>query len=352
MDRLDRRRASGRSRAAWIAAALAGTALLTWTSGRRAEKRHPPTGRFVEVDGQRLHYLEAGTGSPVVLLHGNGACAADFVGCGLFERLTARHRVIAFDRPGFGHSERPRRSGMWPAARQAALLATALRRLGAADAVVVGHSLGTQIALALAFEPEAEVRGLVLISGYYYPTRRLDVPLLATPRLPVIGDAMRYTVSAVLARAILPAILRQMFHPRRVAPEFGAAVPASMIVRPWQLRASAEESWLMRSNADGLAPRYRALTLPVEIFAGTADRVVQQTDQSPRLHEELPHSALHLLPGEGHMLHYAAPDAIARAIDRVAASQVPAGRSVQPQDGLRPAERVPDAPSREQAAVR
>ena len=64
IDRLDRH-ALARSRTAWIAAALAATALLTWTSGRRAEKRHPPTGRFVDVDGHRLHYLEAGTGSPV-----------------------------------------------------------------------------------------------------------------------------------------------------------------------------------------------------------------------------------------------------------------------------------------------
>jgi len=318
MDRLDRR-SSGRSRVAWIAAALAGTALLTWTSGRRAEKRHPPTGRFVDVEGRRLHYLEAGTGSPVVLLHGNGASAADFVGCGRFARLTARHCVIVFDRPGFGHSDRPSGSGMWPAQRQAALLASALRRLDAADAVVVGHSLGTQIALALALEPSAQVRGLVLISGYYYPTLRLDAPLLATPRLPVIGAAMRYTLSAVLARAILPGMLRLMFHPRPVAPEFDAAVPSSMIVRPWQLRASAEESWLMRSNAKWLARRYRTLTLPVEIFAGAADRVVRQAGQSPRLHDELPHSTLHLLPGEGHMLHYAMPDAIARAIDRIAA---------------------------------
>lgn len=339
MERLNRR-AFGRSRAAWIAAALAGTALLTWTSGRRAEKHHPPTGRFVDVDGQRLHYLEAGTGSPVVLLHGNGASAADFVGCGLFERLTARHRVIAFDRPGFGHSERPPSSGMWPADRQAALLASALRRLDAAGAVVVGHSLGTQVALALAFEPDAQVRGLVLVSGYYYPTLRLDVPLLATPRLPMIGVAMRYTVSAVLARAVLPAMLRQMFHPRAVAPEFAAAVPASMIVRPWQLRASAEESWLMRSNAKGLAPRYRALTLPVEIFAGTADRIVRQEDQSPRLHEELPHSMLHLLPGEGHMLHYAAADAIGRAIERLAGSEMASRRSAPPREERRAVESV------------
>ncbi|WP_332673812.1 alpha/beta fold hydrolase [Aromatoleum sp.] len=329
MDRFDHH-PFGRPRAAWIAAALAGTALLTWTSGRRAEKRHPPTGRFVDVDGQRLHYLEAGTGAPVVLLHGNGASAADFIGCGLFERLAARHRVIAFDRPGFGHSERPRRAGTWPAERQAALLAHALRRVGLADAVIVGHSLGTQVALALAFEPDAGVRGLVLVSGYYYPTLRLDVPLLATPRLPVIGDAMRYTVSAVLARALLPAMLRQMFHPRPVAPEFGAAVPASMIVRPWQLRAAAEESWLMRGNAKRLAPHYRALSLPVEIFAGTADRVVRQEDQSRKLHEELPHNTLHLLPGEGHMLHYAAPAAIARAVDRISAAEAPSGRPAQP----------------------
>lgn len=308
-------------------AALAGIALLTGAAGHVAERRHPPAGRFLEIDGVRLHYLEAGEGPPVVLLHGNGASANDFVGCGLFQALAARHRVIAFDRPGFGFSERPR-PGMWPAERQAQLLAHACQVLGVEDPVVLGHSWGTQVALALAMEPESDVRGLVLVSGYYFPTLRLDAPLLGSPRLPLIGDAMRYTVSALLARAMLPGMLRQMFHPRPVAPEFLAAVPKAMMLRPWQLRASAEASWLMPGNARRLAEHYGELRIPVEIFAGTADRVADQHEQSGRLHRVLADSTLHLLPGEGHMLHYGSVESIARAVERL--SPIPQYRGSAP----------------------
>jgi hypothetical protein len=110
------------------AAALAGTALVVNRQGRRAERRHPPIGDFIEVDGIRLHYLEAGEGPPVVLLHGNGSLLED-VRLGIFDELAERHRVVAFDRPGFGYSERPPRTARTPEA-QADLLHDALRALG------------------------------------------------------------------------------------------------------------------------------------------------------------------------------------------------------------------------------
>jgi hypothetical protein len=51
------------------AAALAAAALYNSYQTGRTERRHPPSGRFVEVDGIRLHYLERGTGTQVVLIH-------------------------------------------------------------------------------------------------------------------------------------------------------------------------------------------------------------------------------------------------------------------------------------------
>lgn len=312
-----------RNRAALAAAAvLAGTALWAQQSARSAERRFPPAGRFVDVDGVRIHYLELGAGPPVVLLHGNGVTSADFIGCGLARALARKHRVIAFDRPGFGYTGRPRQ-GLWPAERQAGLLAGACRRLGVDSPVVLGHSWGTQVALAMALERTAAPRGLVLVAGYYFPTPRIDVLPLAAPRLPIIGDVMRYTVSALLARALLPGILRQMFHPRPVAPEFLEAVHAPLMLRPWQLRAAAEAAWLMAPNAERLGRQYHHINVPTEIFAGVEDRLVDQADQAPRLDELLPDSRLHFVPDEGHMLHYTRQDAIEQAVERLVRGRAP-----------------------------
>ena len=131
------------------AAALATMTAYNVYRARKTEREHPRTGRFVTVDGVKLHYIEKGEGSPVVLLHGNVVTSEDFQTSGVLDLLAARHRVIAFDRPGFGYSDRPHGSA-WSARKQAELLREAFVILGINRPVVLGHSLGAAVALALA----------------------------------------------------------------------------------------------------------------------------------------------------------------------------------------------------------
>ena len=182
------------------AAALGGAVIYNRWQARDAERQYPPIGRFLDVDGVRLHYIERGQGDPLVLIHGNGTMIQDFTVSGLVDRLADRYRVIVIDRPGYGYSSRPRR--LWTPYAHARLFREALAQLGVEQAVVYGHSWGTLVAMALALEFPSLVRGLVLGSGYYYPTLRADTFLFSPPAIPVIGDAMRYTVSPLVARAI------------------------------------------------------------------------------------------------------------------------------------------------------
>ena len=122
-------------------------ALINTAMARNAERRNPPKGTFLEVDGVRLHYLEKGSGLPVVLLHGNQSMADDFAISGVIDLLAKKYRVIAFDRPGFGYSERPGDT-VWTPSAQADLIRKALLRLGVEKSLMVGHSWGTLVALA------------------------------------------------------------------------------------------------------------------------------------------------------------------------------------------------------------
>jgi pimeloyl-ACP methyl ester carboxylesterase len=297
------------------AALLGAAALVVRSKTRKVERSHPPIGQFIEVNGVRLHYFERGQGQPLVLLHGNGAMAEDFDISGLVDTAAREYRVIVIDRPGFGHSERPR-DRTWTPVAQAELLYQALRQLDVEEAIVLGHSWGTLPAIALALEHPSFVRGLVLLSGYYFPTLRLDVPFAAQPAIPLLGDVMRYTVSPLLSRLIWPALVRRLFGPART-PERFAAFPVWITLRPGQIRASAAESGLMIPAAMALRKRYRELAMPVGVVAGADDRIANIRRQSRRLHEELPRSEFHVAEGVGHMVHYSAQEQVIAAIGAV-----------------------------------
>jgi pimeloyl-ACP methyl ester carboxylesterase len=301
------------------AAVLAGTAYWVRRGAKQAERKHPPTGKFVDVDGVRLHYIERGNGPNVLLIHGANMQATDFQACGLVDTLASRYRVVAFDRPGFGYSERPR-DRLWTPRAQAMLLAKACAAIRLEAPIVFGHSLGTLVALALAIDTTLPVRGLVLASGYYFPTFLFDNLMLAPVALPILGDAMRYTVSPLLGKLMTPAALRRVFAPREVDQRFVQAV-APLTLRPWQLKAYAEDSVFMIPAAARLARHYAQLSLPVEIIAGADDKYVDQHKHSGGLQEQLAHSRLTWIAGEGHMLHYRASAEIAAAIDRIVAAQ-------------------------------
>jgi len=294
-------------------AALAGAAIYNHLQARRAEEENPPLGSFLTVDGVRLHYVERGEGAPILLLHGNGSMIEDWIVSGLFDRLAETNRVIAFDRPGFGHSERPR-SRVWTPAAQARLFTEAMRKLEVERPLVVGHSFGTMVAAEMALRKPDSVSGLVLLGGYYFPSVRADVPLASPPAIPVIGDVMRYTVSPLLGAAILPRAQAKIFNPAPVPEKWVEEFPLAMTLRPSQIRAEAAEAAMMIPAAAALTGRLETLELPVTIVAGDGDRMVDMAGQSQRLHEAVPHSRFIPIEGAGHMVHHTAPAAVLAAI--------------------------------------
>ena len=303
-----------------IAALAVATLAASWLTVRnrtaKAERDNPPAGRFLEVEGVRLHYLEQGEGPALLLLHGTVVTADDFRANGLIDRLSQSYRVIAIDRPGFGYSDRPRATS-WTPQEQARLMLLALRHLGADQALVLGHSWGTMVAVEMALQAPDTIAGLLLLSGYYYPSTRLDVPIAAMPAIPVLGDLMRFTVSPLLGRLAWPLAAKGMFSPSKVADSFRREDPW-MLLRPGQVRATAEEASLMVGAAAGLEKRYGELRMPISLMAGDGDRVIDPESHTARLHKDVPHSELTLLPGLGHMMQHLGQDQIVAAVNDLA----------------------------------
>ena len=306
--------------AAVAIAILAISALVNWLAAKKAERDNPPTGKFVEVKGVRLHYVEEGEGEPLLLLHGNAGMIQDFACSGLIHRAARRYRVIVFDRPGFGYSDRPRGT-IWTAEAQADLLHEALVKLGISRATVLGHSWGASVAVAIALKYPESVSALVLASGYFYPTFRADVAVLSGPSFPIIGDIMSHTISPLLGRLMRPLFMRKIFGPAPIPKKFDG-FPKEMALRPSQIRASAAESALMVPDAFATQKDYGDLKMPVVIIAGEDDRLIDIEKQSARLHRHVVQSSLHRIPDVGHMVHQNVTVAVMAAIDEAAGASL------------------------------
>ena len=299
------------------AAGLTASALYVREETSRAERENPRTGKSVRVEGVHLNFIDTGGADPVlVLLHGNGAMIADMEISGLVNEAAKRYRVIVFDRPGYGYSERPG-DRVWGAKEQADLFQQAFAQLGFVRPLVFGHSWGTQVAMNLALDHPDSVGGLVLASGYYFPTARADGLMAAPATVPLLGDLLRHTILPLIGRAMAPGMFRKMFAPQPVPPRFSAEFPTGLTLRPSQMRASSEETALMMPTAARLEGRYHELRVPVCIMAGGEDGIVDTGHQSVRLHGFIPQSEVCVLPGLGHMMHYFATDQVVHAIDDV-----------------------------------
>jgi pimeloyl-ACP methyl ester carboxylesterase len=298
-----------------LGAAAGGAALLTAALTRRAERDYPPGGRFVTAAGVRLHLIERGSGQAVVLLHGLRGSTRDFEHS-IFPALASRYRAIAVDRPGYGYSERPNIAGDSPLV-QAELLHDALQHLGVQQPIVVGHSMAAAVALAYAVKFPADTGAVVTLCGHVLPFDGFDAgPLAALATTPLLGRALAATVLAPLGMLVAPALLRLVFRPQRAPADYARAA-TRLALRPRAFVASSADR---RSMDDGLLQVYKdfpGLRAPLVIVTGRADHVLSPAE-GLSLHRLVPGSELIVLPGSGHMPHFADPQAVVAAVDRAA----------------------------------
>lgn len=293
-----------------LALLLAGLKLYTDARVRRAEARYPPAGAFVEVDGLRLHAVSRGTGRPVVMIHGDGGSTYDWT-TSIFDRVARRYHAIAFDRPGFGYSQRPADEGGSPFV-QARLIHQALEELAVERPVLVGHSRGGNVALAYAMAYPDQLTGVVTLAAAPYGGEIALHNRLLT--VPVLGSLLAHTVYVPFGRGAVEAGLDAAFAPEGPAPPDYVDVYAAYELRPGQLLAHAQDQMRGKAAVDDMARRYQELSVPLVVVHGTADRNVP-IEQARRLHRAAPSSRLIAVDGAGHELMFLHPDVVTDAID-------------------------------------
>lgn len=299
-------------------AALAVPGLLAaysaWAT-KSAERQVPADGRFIDVPGVRLHFAERGSGAPIVMIHGLGGQLRNF-SYALAHRLSDR-RLIMVDRPGSGYS-RGRPMGI---AEQAQAIATLIARLGLRQPLIVGHSLGGAVALAIALNHPSRVGALALVAPLTQVQPDVPAAFEGLARLPAAARLpFAWMLGTPMAKLAGPQTLKAVFAPEPVPEDFPVRGGALLASRPGNIDAASYELGRINDEMGEMAPRYPDLKLPVAILYAREDKVLD-----PELHGRptaaaIPGARLEMMEG-GHMTPVTQPERVATFIRGVLAAE-------------------------------
>jgi pimeloyl-ACP methyl ester carboxylesterase len=262
----------------------------------RNDERRPSQSRFLVIDGLRVHCQIAGTGSPVVLLH--GFPTSSYLWRRIVPRLSAIRRVIAPDLPGYGLSDKPE-PRLLTFEYYSHILDALIRQLDVKRTAFVVHDLGGPVGLLWAIRHRHQVERLVILNTLATPEYSLsDKVILALLGLPVLRRAFatRWLLARILRRAV--------FDPANMPDEL-----VQQYLEPF--RSSAARNRLMQTFAAPLKVRGRPelseiratlaeLEVPIHLIYGECDPWC--AGYMRELRRALPSVRVTALPSCGHLV--------------------------------------------------
>ncbi|MEO1197676.1 MAG: alpha/beta hydrolase [Pseudomonadota bacterium] len=301
---------------ALLAALFGGSAAFT----AFANATWPPLGRFVEVEGVRLHVVTRGAKEhPAVLfLHGASGNVRDPL-MALGERLSDDRFLIAVDRPGHGHSVRGTHADINDPATQARIIAGVVDALDLDRPLIVAHSMAGTIALNLALNHADRISGLVLLAPVSHPWPGGVNWYHHAFATPVFGPVLARLIGTPFGNLILPSGVETVFAPDRVVDDYIEAAGARLALRPATLVANGRDLVQLHEHVARDAQRYGQIDLPVTVISGDADNVVWTSIHTEGLRTGIAGARAIILPNAGHMPHHVAPDLVADEIRRMTA---------------------------------
>ena len=301
-----------------VAVALAGLAIFSAWTTRQIEKLLPPRGHFIDVDGARIHYLDEGTGPPLLLIHGLSGQTGHYTHS-LLDLLKNDYRVVILDRPGSGYSTRPSHASA-AIADQADTISRFIDALGLHRPLVVGHSLGGAIALSLAVDHPEQVAGLALIApATHLPEKAPNIFRGLAIRSPFMRALVAWTFAIPTSIRNRDLVLEIAFGPQAAPRDYGIKGGGLMSLRPSNFIAASRDLMATHDQRDDdLTEHYGSIKVPVGVLYGAGDRILDPTAHCAALIGKLAGAEIELIEGGGHMILICSADRCAEFIDRIA----------------------------------
>lgn len=277
-------------------------ALVGWAAYVTGKIEHavPAQGQYLEVPGARIHYVDLGPrdAPAIVMVHGILGNIRNFT-YAFADRLAADHRVIVIDRPGWGYSTL---TGPRPdLAEQARMVADFSDGLGLETPLLVGHSMGGAVALALALSHPKKVRALALIAPYTQPIERPPEPFKGLVVPGPLRTILSWTLAIPIAMRTGKTKTAQVFHPDPAPADFGTRGGGLLGMRPQGFQSATFEMGIAVAAMEAQAPRYGAIGLPVAILYGRDDALLDPELHGTDTAAAIPGATIELVEG-GHML--------------------------------------------------
>lgn len=301
-----------------VVAAIGVQLLLGGCASLNAERNAPPIGSFIDIAGERLHYLDLGPRQsekpPVVLIHGASVNLRD-MHIALGDQLSATRRVIIVDRPGRGYSTRPEDG--WRLESQADLIRGLASKLDATNAVVVGQSYGGAVALAYALKYQNEMAGLVLLAPVSHEWPGGVAWYNKVSGWPIAGDLLRLIVIPAYAPIAAKSGVVKSFEPDPAPADYYEKSGLTLLFRPRDFKNNAADLRHLKAEIVSMKGRYPEISIPTAIVVGADDRTVSPKIHSAALASEIAGADYVVLPDTGHALHHSETRKVVQAIDNV-----------------------------------
>jgi 2-hydroxy-6-oxonona-2,4-dienedioate hydrolase len=269
------------------ALAAAGTLVAALSPGLHAQSA--PVAKDVTVLSYKIHYWEAGTGSPVLLLHGTGGEGARWMPN--IKALAAEHHVYAIDQIGFGQSDKPLTN--YHTGVMAEFATGFLKAVGVSKASVVGQSMGGNVALYMAVHYPQMVDHLVMVDGGGF--RAANAPAPAAPATP--NWHARQIANAATKEESLE-YLKLLYYDNSIITE--KMIEDNLILR---LKSAFTIDKMSESGAKGLGvmteDEVSALNLPTLIVWGNQDKIANPAG-AERLHAAIKASRVVMIDKASH----------------------------------------------------
>ncbi len=269
-------------------------------------------GEYITVDGVKIRYVQKGRGPDLLCIHGLPGSLEDWET--VIEPLSARYRVTVYDRPGHGFSGTEKIGyNLDHNARTALGLIDAL---GLKDVIVVGHSYGGSIVMALAVRNPSNIRGFITLGGASYEVAHID-PLFRIISLPLIGRGLAALASSTVGDGMIQEGVTAAFRPNEDAlPPDYMETRKRIFLQTKVICTLAREEIHLNPDLRGIIPKYGEIGNPFIIIHGAADLLVPAAD-SRKLDSMLSRSKLIILEGVGHQVQFVRPEILIRAIDEM-----------------------------------